>query len=62
MQSGPRVVWNYREQDAGWDTFSSLFLLLFFDDHVLSGYLWYTVENLAMDNSAPDWLRRRFEE
>ena len=61
MHREPRAVWNYIEQDAEWDVFSWYFLVLFFDDQVLSGYLWYTIEDLAIDNSAPGWLRQSFE-
>jgi hypothetical protein len=36
-------------------------LLLFFDDEVLSGYLWYTIEDVSFSNSAPQWLRAGME-
>ena len=61
MHPEPRAVWNYVEQDAGWDELSWHFLALFFDDEVLSGYVWYTIENLPIDNSTPEWIRQTFE-
>ena len=61
MHPEPRTVWNYLEQDASWDEFSWYFLMLFFDDQVLSGYLWYTIEGEPYDNSAPEWIRQAFE-
>jgi hypothetical protein len=61
MHAEARAVWNYLEQDAGRDEFSGYFLMLFFDDQVLGGYLWYTIEDLAYENSAPDWLLQSLE-
>ena len=61
MHPEPRDVWNYIEQDASWDEYSWYFLMLFFDEHVLSGYLWYTIEDLPYENSAPGWLRQSLE-
>ncbi len=61
MHPEPRAVWNYTEQDASWDRFSFRSLLLFFDDEVLSGYLWYTIEDVSVSNSAPQWLRATME-
>ncbi len=61
MHAEARAVWNYLEQDASRDEFSWYFLMLFFDDQVLSGYLWYTIEDLAYENSAPDWLLQSLE-
>ncbi len=61
MHTEPRVVWNYIEQDAGWEVFSWRHLLLFFDGQVLTGYLWYTIEDLPIDNAAPEWLRQGLE-
>ena len=61
MHPEPRAVWNYTEQDASWDRISFRSLLLFFDDEVLSGYLWYTIENVSVSNSAPLWLRAVME-
>ncbi len=57
MHPEPRAVWNYAEQDASWDRISYRELMLFFDDEVLSGYLWYTIEDVSVSNSAPQWLR-----
>jgi hypothetical protein len=61
MHPEPRAVWNYTEQDASWDRISFRSLLLFFDDEVLSGYLWYTIEDVSFSNSAPQWLRKTME-
>ena len=61
MHPEPRAVWNYVEQDASWDEISMYFLSLFFDDQVLSGYMWFTIEDLPIDNSAPEWIRQAFE-
>jgi hypothetical protein len=61
MHAEPRAVWNYVEQDASWDEVSTYFLMLLFDDQVLSGYLWFTIEDLPVDNSVPEWLRQSFE-
>ena len=61
MHPEPRAVWSYHEQDGSWDEISIRSLLLFFDDQVLDGYLWFTIEELAVDNSAPEWLRKGFE-
>jgi hypothetical protein len=61
MYPEPRAVWNYAEQDASWDRISYRELMLFFDDEVLSGYIWYTVEDVAGSNSAPQWLREGAE-
>jgi hypothetical protein len=61
MHPEPRAVWNYTEQDASWERISYRFLLLFFDDEVLSGYLWYTIEDVSFSNSAPQWLRAGME-
>ena len=57
MHPEPRAVWNYGEQDASWDRISYRELMLFFDDEVLSGYSWYTIEDVSVSNSAPQWLR-----
>jgi hypothetical protein len=62
MHTEARSVWNYLEQDASRDEFSWYFLMLFFDDQVLSGYLWYTIEDLAYENSVPDWLLQSLEQ
>jgi hypothetical protein len=62
MHVEARAVWNYLEQDASRDEFSWYFLMLFFDDQMLSGYLWYTIEDLAYENSAPDWLLQSLEQ
>ena len=61
MHPERRAVWNYLEQDASGDEFSWYFLMLFFDDQVLSGYLWYTIEDMPVDNSVPGWLRQFLE-
>ena len=61
MHPEPRAVWNYTEQDASWDRISFRSLLLFFDDEVLSGYLWYTIDDVSFSNSAPQWLRKTME-
>jgi hypothetical protein len=61
MHPEPRAVWNYIEQDASWDEASMYFLSLFFDDRVLTGYLWFTIEDLPIDNSAPESIRQAFE-
>jgi hypothetical protein len=61
MHPAPRAAWNYAEQDGSWDEMSFHYLMLFFDDQVLDGYLWFTIEELAVDNSAPEWLRKGFE-
>jgi hypothetical protein len=61
MHPEPRAVWNYIEQDASWDEGSMYFLSLFFDDQVLTGYLWFTIEDLPIDNSAPESIRQAFE-
>ncbi len=61
MHSEPRAVWSYVEQDASWDELSWYELSLFFDDQVLSGYLWFSVEDVPFDNSAPQWIRQAFE-
>jgi len=61
MHPEPRAVWNYTEQDASWDRISFRSLLLFFDDEVLSGYLWYTIEDVSFSNSTPQWLRAAME-
>ena len=62
MHPEPRAVWSYAEQDGSWDTVSTHFLTLFFDDQVLSGYLWFTLEDVPVDNAAPEWLRQSFEQ
>ena len=61
MHVEPQVVWNYIEQDGRWEVFSWRFLVLFFDEQALSGYLWYTIEDLPIDNAAPAWLRQGLE-
>jgi hypothetical protein len=61
MHPEPRAVWNYVEQDGSWDEVSTYFLALLFDDQVLSGYLWFTIEDLPVDNSVPEWLRQSLE-
>ena len=61
MHPEPRAVWDYTEQDASWDRISFRSLLLFFDDELLSGYLWYTIEDVSISNSAPLWLRAVME-
>jgi hypothetical protein len=61
MHPEPRAVWNYTEQDASWEQISFRFLLLFFDDEVLSGYVWYTIEDVSVFNSTPQWLRAAME-
>ena len=61
VHSKPQVVWNYLSQDSDWDTLSRYFLALFFDDQVLTGYLWYTVEDLPVNNAAPVWLRQTLQ-
>jgi hypothetical protein len=61
MHPEPRAVWNYLEQDASWDELSWYELSLFFDDQVLSGYLWFTIEDVPVDNSAPQWIRQALE-
>ena len=62
MHPEPRAVWNYLEQDASWDEISWYQLSLFFDDQVLTGYVWYTIEDLAYENTAPDWLLQSLEQ
>jgi hypothetical protein len=61
MHPEPRAVWNYIEQDASWDEISWYELSLFFDDQVLSGYLWFTIEDMPGDNSTPQWIRQILE-
>ncbi len=61
MHPESRAVWNYAEQDASWDRISYRELMLFFDDEVLSGYIWYTIEDASVSNSAPQWLRGAME-
>ncbi len=61
MHPEPRAVWSYIEQDASWDELSWYELSLFFDDQVLSGYLWFSVEDMPFDNSAPQWIRQILE-
>jgi hypothetical protein len=61
MHPEPRAVWNYLEQDASWDEISWYQLSLFFDDQVLSGYLWFTIEDAPIDNSTPQWIRQILE-
>jgi hypothetical protein len=61
MHPEPRAVWSYVEQDASWDELSWYELSLFFDDQVLSGYLWFSVEDVPFDNSAPQWIRQALE-
>lgn len=61
MHPEPRAVWSYVEQDSSWDELSWYELSLFFDDQVLSGYLWFSVEDVPFDNSAPQWIRQALE-
>jgi hypothetical protein len=61
MHPEPRAVWSYTEQDASWEQLSFRVLLLFFDDEVLSGYVWYTIEDVSVSNSTPQWLRAAME-
>jgi hypothetical protein len=61
MHPEPCAVWNHAEKDASWDRISYRELMLFFDDEVLFGYIWYTIEDVPVSNSAPQWLRGAME-
>ena len=54
MHPEPRTVWNYNEQDGSRGKVSVYSLSLFFDDKVLSGYLWFEFEDVPIDNIAPE--------
>ncbi len=61
MHPEPRAVWSYVEQDASWEEMSWYELSLFFDDQVLSGYLWFKFEDVPIDGSVPERTRQGLE-
>ena len=61
MHPEPRAVWNYFEQDASRDKLSVYSLSLFFDDQVLSGYLWFKFEDVPIDIPVPGRTRQGLE-